>query len=247
MLCLTLLAAPLELRAEDRRAEAEGYFRRGYERYSRQEYDGALAMFLKARRIYPSFKIDLNIGYTLDALGRRAEAAGTFQRFLARASGEVDVKVARRVRQRLQALNLVLARVEITCDVRGAEVSVDGQRVGLTPLQHKVYLKPGPHGVQVSKAGRVLFRRTVDLGRGEQLLLSVARAPVALTPVAVRPTAAPRARPFYQKWWFWTAVGVVVAGAVVGGVVGSQAGGSGWVPGGDSGSIRLPALHGAAR
>ena len=37
-----------------------------------------------------------------------------------------------------------------------------------------------------------------------------------------RPT--PRAAPFYKKWWFWTAVGVVVVGATTAAVVGLQPG-----------------------
>ena len=39
-------------------------------------------------------------------------------------------------------------------------------------------------------------------------------------------------RPFYRRWWFWTAVGVVAAGVTVG-VVASQTGGDDRVPGGE--------------
>jgi hypothetical protein len=48
-----------------------------------------------------------------------------------------------------------------------------------------------------------------------------ASAPVPAKPdlsVTTAPAAAERT-PIYKKWWLWTAVGVVVAGAVVGGVV----------------------------
>ena len=32
----------------------------------------------------------------------------------------------------------------------------------------------------------------------------------------------PPSRPFYKRWWFWTAVGVAVAGATVGTVIALQ-------------------------
>ena len=44
--------------------------------------------------------------------------------------------------------------------------------------------------------------------------------------LAPQPAASPEHRPVYKKWWFWTVVGVVAAGAATGiavGVVGSRA------------------------
>ena len=45
-------------------------------------------------------------------------------------------------------------------------------------------------------------------------------------------------RPFYKKWWFWTAVGVAATGIVVGGVAASQ-GGSERLPHGEAGQMTL--------
>jgi len=45
--------------------------------------------------------------------------------------------------------------------------------------------------------------------------------------VGVR-ASAPSKTPVYKKWWLWTIVGVVVAGAVVGGVVGATHTGPQW-------------------
>ena len=40
------------------------------------------------------------------------------------------------------------------------------------------------------------------------------RAPLRLTPTGKGPAPRSVSPPFYKKWWFWTAVGVVVAGSV---------------------------------
>jgi hypothetical protein len=71
----------------------------------------------------------------------------------------------------------------------------------------------------------------------------VSEAPVAAAPIAplVVPAAAPPptrvdvlvatpetattpSRPLYRRWWFWTALGAVVAGAAIGGYAASRPG-----------------------
>jgi len=42
---------------------------------------------------------------------------------------------------------------------------------------------------------------------------------------------APRAAPFYKRWWFWTAIGVVVTGVTVGSVLGARAARGSLAPG----------------
>ncbi len=48
------------------------------------------------------------------------------------------------------------------------------------------------------------------------------RVPLKLGPAAPRPTPRPASPPFYKKWWFWTAVGVVVVGSVTATVLATQ-------------------------
>jgi tetratricopeptide (TPR) repeat protein len=52
-------------------------------------------------------------------------------------------------------------------------------------------------------------------------------------PVVVAPTPAPAPRPtpVYKRWWLWTIVGVVVAGAVVGTAVGVTTSSGSWANG----------------
>ena len=243
LLAAIILSLPLTLSAEGLRAQADEAFREGYALYSKKDYEGALDRFLKANKLYPSYKIDLTIGYTLDALGRRAEAAGYFELFLGGAGSAANPEIVRKVRRRLRELSRDLARVTVDCPVRGAEVSVDGRDAGRTPLAHALYLAPGEHRLKVAGEGQVLFDRAITMARGGHTILTIPRPVVNRPPAPVvvltSRAPAPRARPYYKRWWFWTAVGTVVLGAVVGGVVASQTGGSGWLPSGDSGSIRL--------
>ena len=56
--------------------------------------------------------------------------------------------------------------------------------------------------------------------------VATAAAPQPALAVVAQP--APRPTPVYKKWWLWTAVGVVVAGAVVAGVVVGTQSSSSW-------------------
>jgi len=66
---------------------------------------------------------------------------------------------------------------------------------------------------------------------------TIAPPPPAVEPVAATPTAsatvvssapptASESHPIYTRWWFWTAIGVVAAGAVITAVAVSSSGGS---------------------
>lgn len=86
-----------------------------------------------------------------------------------------------------------------------------------------------PSGATLSSLGSASEPRT----------LAVPEAPVVLAPAvdpaafAATSTDAPRGTNVAEEWWFWTILGVVVAGGVVGGVVGglSATSSSGPVPG----------------
>ena len=62
-----------------------------------------------------------------------------------------------------------------------------------------------------------------ELGRQVEMLEAV-RRPVTATPASltIPSSPAPQAKPFYKKWWFWTIVGAVVAGATATTVVLTQ-------------------------
>jgi hypothetical protein len=79
----------------------------------------------------------------------------------------------------------------------GAAVSVDGTRRGTVPLELR--MEPGTHRIELVKDGYEPARTTMVVVAGER------------TGTDVTLEAKPG---LLSKWWFWTAVGVVVAGGV---------------------------------
>src|SRR5574338_420875 len=112
-------------------------------------YEQALANFLEAYAKFPSPKILLNIGSTLRDMGRLADAANTYQRYLADpATGPERIA---EVKELLVKLDEDLTLLTIRVSPRGSEVSIDAGPfipVGAT-LQTRV--RAGIHLVRVKK------------------------------------------------------------------------------------------------
>ncbi len=89
----------------------------------------------------------------------------------------------------------------VKSDVAHASVSVDGRPVGSAPVEAVV--TAGSHKVRVSHEGYTDVESAFVVRVGEHRTVSLdPERPVAIT----------------SRWWFWTSVGVAVAGGVVLGV-----------------------------
>jgi hypothetical protein len=86
----------------------------------------------------------------------------------------------------------------IRSHVAETRVTVDGSVLGLAPVE--AGLVAGPHRIVAERDGYDAASTQVVLGAGEK------------REAFLDPTGRPA---FYARWWFWTAVAVVVAGGVV--------------------------------
>ena len=104
--------------------------------------------------------------------------------------------------------------LRIDCNVLRAQVSLSGQPMGRTPFDGDV--PPGTHELRIVAAGYVQDVRTLQLDAGQAHAIDITLAPVPVPVVVEDETSV------FSRWWFWTAVGVVVVGGVAAGVVASQ-------------------------
>lgn len=166
----------------------------------------ALANFLEAYAKFPSPKILLNIGSTLRDMGRLADAANTYQRYLADpATGPERIE---EVKQLLVDLDQQLTLLTIRVTPRGSEVSIDGGPwlpVGST-LQTRV--RPGIHLVRVRHAGAT-SEVTINGFEGESKDVPVTvSAPAETTPTT---TEAAPPEPTTEKVDGWLITGTQYA------------------------------------
>jgi len=91
------------------------------------------------------------------------------------------------------------ARLMVSSNVALAEVFLDGEAIGAVPFDSEI--TPGRHELEVQSEDYLPHRTVLDVASGD-----TARVEADLSE---EPT------PIYARWWFWTGIAVVVAGAVV--------------------------------
>jgi len=131
------------------RALAQALMTEGVKQLQARSYDQALANFLEAYSKFPSPKILLNVASTLRDMGRLADAANTYQRYLLDpASGAERVAEVKEILLRLdEQLTILTIRVA----PRGSDISIDGGpfiSVGSSLLTR---VRPGIHLVRIRK------------------------------------------------------------------------------------------------
>lgn len=85
----------------------------------------------------------------------------------------------------------------------GGQVTLDGKLVGTVPVSLQV--EPGVHLVRVTRPGYKPYSTSITVSAGLKLDL-----PVALE--SVSGGRRDEGTPVYKAWWFWTIIGVAVAG-----------------------------------
>lgn len=94
--------------------------------------------------------------------------------------------------------------VKIDASEQGATVKVNGKVLGVTPFDQDV--PAGKADLTVFKPGFKEHKEILEVMGGKSYDLKVKLEPL---PAGAGPGGAPA---FYQTWWFWTVVGVAVAG-----------------------------------
>jgi len=91
------------------------------------------------------------------------------------------------------------AHLRVASNVPEAVVILDGEALGTVPFGAEI--TPGRHELEVQSEDYVTHHAILDVASGDTARV---RANLSEAPV-----------PIYGRWWFWTGIAVVVAGAVV--------------------------------
>jgi hypothetical protein len=240
---LTALLAPRVSHAEtpppaSAQDGARRHFAAGVALYEDRNYEAALVEFEAARAQSNEPVILYNVGLCQRSLFRYTDAIATFSRYLEETAADSRVTPAQRkeVTAAIAEMTALLADVTITVQPESAAtsaslaISIDGRPGAGRDRPNK--LAAGRHVIEISAGGFTPARREIIVVAGVAQSVALSLDPVppptaftappsrtpAVTEGAVADlTATPtptRSTPLYGRWWFWTGVGVVLAGGV---------------------------------
>jgi hypothetical protein len=155
--------------------EARALFKEGNKALDEGNYVDALDMFKGAYARWPNPKILLNMGTALRALGRYAEAADTYERYLADSSA--DPKKRPEVQKLLDEMSEKVGKIHVEVNEPGARVLVDGKAVGSSPQTITMRVDAGTHAVVAEKEGFALAAATISVAAGEERVVQLRLLP----------------------------------------------------------------------
>jgi tetratricopeptide (TPR) repeat protein len=198
---------------------AKAHFHTGQIYYENARYPDAAREFEEAYRLSKKPDLLFNMGKSYDHLGDHARALAAYRRFASDVAQSPD---RAEVETRIHALEGLVGRLRVFASVDGANVTLDGAAVGQTPLMNVFEVNPGAHQIEISREGYRTFRHSPVAAPGKQVTVE-AQLESLVKVVRIEVEKKEKPVPLYKKWWLWTVVGVVAAGAAVtAGVVASQ-------------------------
>jgi len=146
-------------------AEARTLFEQGNALVEKGNYVDGLEKFRAAYARWANPKILLNIGTTLHQLGRNAEAADTYEKYLN--DPGADPKRKPEVEQTLKELEPKVGKLTITVKSGKTRVIVDGKLVGETETSVTIRVEPGVHAIVGDREGGKAISQTVAVVAGD--------------------------------------------------------------------------------
>lgn len=184
MFALALVAALTLHAVPDERKEASAHYQRAVTLFKDGDLQAALSEFRTAYELAPSYEVLFNIALCERRLFNYARAMRTLDQYLVEGGARIPAERREAVAKERDAIRALTAPVAVIVDGKPATISVDGEKMGQTPLQELLVLGIGKHKLRAEREGCTPDERTIEVRSGQAL--SVQLAPSSLTePVEV--------------------------------------------------------------
>ena len=199
-----LAASPSIGRAEDKEAARREYAE-GTRRYDLNEFGPALEAFRRAYLAYEEPAFLYNIAQCHRLMGDKAEAIKYYRRYLRDAPAAPNRAIAEK---HIKDLEAALTRSAAPDEAgRAAPAPLPPPPL---PASTSLPPQPPPPAPAVAPTAAKLALDAPPPAPGEPTTPQA-----TLERKDTQRDSEDQPRPFYTKWWFWTAVGAVAAGAVI--------------------------------
>ena len=193
---------------------------RALDEHERGHFQEAREHFRAAHELMPSARTLRGLGKVEFELRNYGEAVRLLTAALASDVKPLGPELREEVTRVLDRARAYVGEVHVDVQPGSASVSVDGVTVASGP-QAALALLVGDHILEFRATGRLPERRRIHVRGGEQVNIQVVLAAPELTAHsrASLDERRPNGPPAYKKWWVWTLVGAVAAGAATGIVI----------------------------
>jgi PEGA domain/Tetratricopeptide repeat len=147
--------------------EAFSRFNKGKELYDENDFHAALIEFRRAYEIAPNYVVLYNIGNVYYAIQDYPNALTYLERYLSEGGKNIPKQKRTEVERDVEKLRSRVSNLDITVSVEGADIAVDDQIVGKSPLPKPILVGPGRHRISVSKSGYNTISRSVEVASSE--------------------------------------------------------------------------------
>ena len=151
---LALTPGP-SLGAPSRSSEAKTRFERALKLYDEKDFSGALAEFSRANELSPSSIVLYDIAQCYEAMGRPVDAKNTLTQLIAGGPSGGELSRAKAMLQRLEQR---IGTIVVEGGTPGAQVEIDGLRVGTLPLSTPLSVASGARILTVVATGFAPYR-----------------------------------------------------------------------------------------
>ena len=164
---VVLAQSPAASNSSSNVQRAREHFLKGVALYKDGSLDAAWAEFERAYELAPDSRLLYNLAQVQLERHDYVAAMERFRAYLAQAGSELTQERRAEVESELKRLTGLVAQLAIVVDVQGAELVIDGTRVGTLPTARPVSVNAGAHNVVVRKAGYASAQRELTVTGGE--------------------------------------------------------------------------------
>jgi hypothetical protein len=158
--------------SEAEQEAASAHFKMGVDFYRERNFRAALIEFKRAYRAAPHYKLLYNLGQASVELQENAPAIDYLSGYLRAGRDEIDPDRRKEVEQTILELEARIATVTIECE-DGANISVDDESIGKTPLDRLVRVSAGRRRFTAERANGQRAERVLDVAAGDHLTVSL--------------------------------------------------------------------------
>lgn len=161
--------------------EAQTHWDNAVSLYKLGRWADARTSFMSAYDASKNPRVLFNAAVCEKNLAHYAKAIDLYKRQLAEGAGKLAADEEAEVKTQIAGLEKLLAPVTITVSEPGADVFVDDERIGTSPLSGPTLVSFGERRVRATKAGFVDAAESVELKPGESKQISLKLAPTRKT------------------------------------------------------------------